>query len=328
MYNTQIILYSELKMIVFDNVTKRFGPDFFVVSDLSFEVKEGETLVFLGRSGSGKTTALRLINRLIEPDSGRILLHGEDLRTIDPIVLRRQIGYAIQHIGLFPHMTVEENIAIVPKLLGWKKEKIEQRVVELLHMMGLKPASFRSLYPSKLSGGQKQRVGVARALAADPPIILMDEPFGALDPMMREQLQNEFLEIQSKIRKTIIFVTHDLSEAVKMGSRIAVLEKGKLVQIADAEELIHNPANEFIDQFLGKDRFQLLLQTKSIKHLLLDLIPSEENTHPKLSLGSTLMEALMTFKLSQVKKITIMDEEKYIGDLSRDKFVETVLSII
>lgn len=315
-------------MIVFEHVTKLFAPDFAAVSDLCFEVHEGETVVLLGRSGSGKTTALRLINRLLEPTSGHIFFKGEKLSTIDPIYLRRQIGYAIQHIGLFPHMTIEENIGIVPRLLGWKREKIVERTNELLRMMGLEPNDFRSLYPSKLSGGQKQRIGVARALAQDPPVILMDEPFGALDPLMREQIQNEFLEIQSKIHKTIIFVTHDLSEAVKMGDRIAVFEKGKLIQIAKAEELIHNPANDLVEQLIGKDRFRFLLQAKSVKHVLMDLVPNKKKKLPTLSINSSLMEVLMVFKMTKSKELTIMDEDRCIGDLHKDKFVETVLSIL
>ena len=195
-------------MITLDQVTKVFSDDKKAVSDLSFEVKKGETLVLLGQSGSGKTTALRLINRLIEPTTGTIFFDGEDIRTLDPILLRRKIGYAIQHIGLFLHMSVAENIGIVPKLLGWDEKRTQRRVDELLAMVGFDPDEMRHEMPSRLSGGQKQRIGVARALAADPPVILMDEPFGSLDPIIREQLQNEFLEIQSKIQKTVVFVTH------------------------------------------------------------------------------------------------------------------------
>ena len=241
-------------MIIFQNVTKTFAEGGFSVLDLTFEVQEGETLVLLGPSGSGKTTALRLVNRLIEPTSGKIFFNGEDLLSLDPIELRRQIGYAIQSIGLFSHMTVEENIGIVLKLLGWPQKKIEERVEQLLLMAGLEPQKFRDIFPARLSGGQKQRVGVARALAADPPVILMDEPFGALDPLMREQLQNEFLEMQLKIRKTVFFVTHDVNEAVKMGDRIAVLDKGKILQIATPNELILRPATPFIREFLGIER--------------------------------------------------------------------------
>lgn len=238
-----------LHLIVFERVTKEFSTHA-ALSDLNLVVHEGEILVLLGPSGSGKTTALRLINRLIEPTSGRIIINGEESTSLNPISLRRSIGYAIQDIGLFPHMTIGENIGIVPKLLGWPEAKIQNRVEELLILMGLECANT---FPENLSGGQKQRVGLARALAADPPIILMDEPFGALDPLMRQQLQNEFLEIQSRICKTIVFVTHDLREAVKMGDRIAVFDQGKLLQVATPDILIEEPANDFIEEFLGND---------------------------------------------------------------------------
>ena len=316
---------ARCSVIIFDKVTKTFADGFTAVSDLSFEILKGEILVFLGKSGSGKTTALRLINRLIDPTSGHILLDSEEINSLDPIKLRRKIGYAIQHIGLFLHMTVAENIGIVPSLLGWSKSRTAKRVDELLQMMGFTPSEFRDLYPRKLSGGQKQRIGVARALAADPPIILMDEPFGALDPLMREQLQNEFLEIQSKIRKTIVFVTHDLSEAVKMGDRIAVLDEGKLIQLASPQELIDSPANSFIDAFLGKDRLQLLLQTKSLQSMMADLSKKEKKDHPQLQLKSTLMEALLAYKLQKCETLSIFDEKKYVGELPKEKLVQNLV---
>lgn len=233
-------------MIVFESVTKN------VLSDFSLGVQQGEILVLLGESGSGKTTAMRLINRMIEPEKGEIFFNGNNLKDLDPITHRRHIGYAIQHIGLFPHMTVGENIGIVPELLGWEEEKIQKRVQELLEMMGLNEPGFSSLFPHTLSGGQKQRVGVARALAANPPVILMDEPFGALDPLLREQLQREFLEIQSHIQKTVVFVTHDLSEAVKMGDRIAILKEGKVAQIGTPFELIQKPEDPYVEELMGK----------------------------------------------------------------------------
>jgi osmoprotectant transport system ATP-binding protein len=223
-------------MIRFANVDKEYPSGKRGVTSLSFTVEKGETLVFLGQSGSGKTTALRLINRLIEPTSGEIFIEGTNIQDVDPITLRRGIGYAFQHIGLFPHMTVAENIAIVPKLLNWSEHAINQRVEELLLMVDLDPTHFSPLYPENISGGQKQRVGVARALAGDPPIVLMDEPFGALDPTTRLQLQDQFLEIQSQLQKTVIFVTHDHEEAIKMGNRIAILEEGKLINIFKPKE--------------------------------------------------------------------------------------------
>ncbi|MDN3506575.1 MAG: ATP-binding cassette domain-containing protein [Simkaniaceae bacterium] len=226
-------------MIEFENVTKVYSTGKRGVSSLSFTVQKGETLVLLGQSGSGKTTALRLINRLIEATSGNISINGQNILERDPIQLRRHIGYAFQHIGLFPHMTVSENIAVVPKLLEWPEKKIEERLEELLQMIGLDSHQYRDLYPENLSGGQKQRIGVARALAGDPPIVLMDEPFGALDPFMREQLQDEFIEIQSKLQKTVVFVTHDHKEATKVGSRIAILEKGQLTQTLKPQDAKH-----------------------------------------------------------------------------------------
>lgn len=314
-------------MITFENVSKKFSSQHWALFDVSFEVKEGEILAFLGPSGSGKTTALRLINRLIEPTSGEIFFNGENILSLDPISLRRSIGYAIQHIGLFPHMSVAENIAIVPQLLQWPKNKIQSRVETLLDMVGLSPEKFSHCLPAKLSGGQKQRVGVARALAADPPVILMDEPFGALDPLMREQLQNEFLEIQSKIKKTIVFVTHDITEAVKMGTRIAVFEKGKLLQVAKYEQLLQNPADPFVEKFFGKNRFQLLLQTKGLKdfqHVI--YLKQNQGEYPKFSLDSSLMETFLALKMHSC--LSIFDDYEYIGELHREKFLETLFEIV
>lgn len=200
-----------------------------------------------------------MINRLIEPSAGKILINGADIQTLNPIQLRRNIGYAIQHVGLFNHMTVEENIALVPKLVGWDADKIEQRVDVLLNMIGL-DRGVKDRYPSEFSGGQAQRIGVARAIAIDPPIILMDEPFGALDPMTREQLQNEFLELEKYIHKTVVFVTHDVFEAVKMADRIAVMEEGKILQIGTPRELLEEPADEIVHKFFSRHRYQLSLE--------------------------------------------------------------------
>jgi osmoprotectant transport system ATP-binding protein len=240
----------------FREATKQYpGSATPAVDRLSLEVPAGEICVLVGPSGCGKTTAMRMVNRLIDITSGDILLGGESVKTRKPADLRRQIGYAIQQTGLFPHETVADNVATVPKLLGWPKARVRERVEELLELVSLDAAEVRDRYPSQLSGGQRQRVGVARALAADPPVLLMDEPFGAIDPINRERLQNEFLRLQSKISKTVVFVTHDIDEAIKMGDRIAVMQApGKLVQYAPPAELLVNPANDYVEQFVGADR--------------------------------------------------------------------------
>ena len=242
-------------MIVFERVYKKY-QDKTVIQNLSLEVQKGKTLVLLGTSGSGKTTALKMINRIIEPISGTIFIDGIDVMKTDPIKLRRRIGYAIQDIGLFPHMTVSENIGLALKLLRWESSKIFQRVSHLLKQVKLDPDVFGQKYPKELSGGQKQRVGVARALALDPPIILMDEPFGALDPIIREQMQNEFLELNESIQKTVIFVTHDIFEAFKIADQIALLNEGVLQQIGAPFELLQKPQNSFVQQYFSKHRFQ------------------------------------------------------------------------
>jgi osmoprotectant transport system ATP-binding protein len=247
--------HAQAATLEFRNVSKTYpGSDEPAIQDLSFEVPAGDICVLVGPSGCGKTTAMRLVNRMIEMTSGDILLDGQSVRGRPPAELRREIGYAIQQIGLFPHQTIGENIATVPRLLGWPRERIRARVDELLELIGLDPG-MRGRYPAQLSGGQRQRVGVARALAADPPLMLMDEPFGAIDPINRERLQSELLRLQERIRKTIVFVTHDIDEAIRIGDRIAVLKKGGvLAQYATPAELLMRPANEFVEDFVGADR--------------------------------------------------------------------------
>ena len=241
-------------MISFESVTKRFGDGTTAVDNLDLEVPEGDLTVLVGPSGCGKTTTLRMINRMIEASSGRILVDGQDIAKVDPPELRRRIGYVIQQIGLFPHRTIGDNIATVPELVGWDKRRTEARVGELLEVVGL-PAEVRDRYPHQLSGGQRHRVGVARALAVDPPIMLMDEPFGAVDPIVRSRLQDEFLRLQQEVRKTIVFVTHDIDEAIKMGDRIAIFRQGgHLEQYAPPEELQAEPATDFVADFLGAER--------------------------------------------------------------------------
>jgi osmoprotectant transport system ATP-binding protein len=239
-------------MIRLENLTKVFpGQDEPAVDDLSMEIYEGEIVVLVGPSGCGKTTTMKMINRIIEPTSGRIFLEGEDVTKANPDNLRRRIGYVIQQIGLFPHMTIADNIATVPKMLGWDKKRISDRVDELLETVSI-DLSYRDRYPKELSGGQRQRIGVARAMAADPPIMLMDEPFGAVDPITRDRLQDEFLRLQDEIRKTIVFVTHDIDEAIKMGDRIAILkQQSKIAQYDTPEKILTDPANEFVENFIG-----------------------------------------------------------------------------
>ena len=247
-YNTQ----TAETMIRLENLTKVFpAQDEPAVDDLSMEIYEGEIVVLVGPSGCGKTTTMKMINRIIEPTSGRIFLEGEDVTKTNPDKLRRRIGYVIQQIGLFPHMTIADNIATVPRMLGWDKKRISDRIDELLETVGM-DLSYRSRYPKELSGGQRQRIGVARAMAADPPVLLMDEPFGAIDPITRDRLQDEFLRLQQEIRKTIVFVTHDIDEAIKMGDRIAILkQQSRIAQYDTPERILTDPADEFVQDFIG-----------------------------------------------------------------------------
>ncbi|MEU6419554.1 ATP-binding cassette domain-containing protein [Streptomyces spiralis] len=241
-------------MIRFEQVTKRYPDGTTAVDGLSFEVSEGELVTLVGPSGCGKTTTMLMVNRLIEPTSGRILVGGEDVAGVDPVRLRRRIGYVIQQVGLFPHRTVLDNTATVPALLGWKKARARARAAELLELVGLDPRTYGPRYPEQLSGGQRQRVGVARALAADPPVLLMDEPFGAVDPVVREQLQDDFLRMQAAVRKTVLLVTHDIEEAVRLGDRIAVYGQGRIEQFDTPGAVLGSPANPYVAGFVGADR--------------------------------------------------------------------------
>ncbi|AYG79014.1 Glycine betaine/carnitine/choline transport ATP-binding protein OpuCA [Streptomyces hundungensis] len=241
-------------MIRFEQVSKVYPDGTRAVDDLSFEVAEGELVTLVGPSGCGKTTTMMMVNRLIEPTSGRVLVDGEDIATLDPVKLRRRIGYVIQQVGLFPHRTILDNTATVPALIGWKRPKARARAAELLDLVGLDPATYGPRYPAQLSGGQRQRVGVARALAADPPVLLMDEPFGAVDPVVRERLQNEFLGLQATVRKTVLLVTHDIEEAVRMGDRMAVYGSGRIEQFDTPASVLGAPATPYVAQFVGADR--------------------------------------------------------------------------
>jgi osmoprotectant transport system ATP-binding protein len=242
-------------MIELVGVGKRYPDGTVAVRDLDLQVPRGEIVTLVGPSGSGKTTVLKMVNRLIEPTSGRIVIDGDDITRVDPVQLRRGIGYVIQQSGLFPHRTVRDNVATVPNLIGWERRRTRSRVDEMLTLVGLEPELYGDRYPHQLSGGQRQRAGVARALAADPPVMLMDEPFGAVDPVVRERLQNEFLRLQREVRKTIMFVTHDIEEAVLLGDRVAVFSQGGVLEQYDPPAtILGNPANEFVADFVGADR--------------------------------------------------------------------------
>ena len=256
-------------LIQLEHVTKAYpGVEEPAVKDLNLEVNPGEILVLVGPSGCGKSTTLRLINRMIEPTSGRIIYEGEDVTKGDPNELRRRMGYVIQQIGLFPHRTIAENIATIPRLLKWPKDKINARVNELLEVVSMDPGIYRDRYPSELSGGQAQRVGVARALGADPDVLLMDEPFGAIDPITRDRLQNEFLRLQEELKKTIVFVTHDVDEAVKMGDRIAILrDQSEIAQLDTPEHILTDPADEFVENFLGSGAILKTLTLRRVKDI-------------------------------------------------------------
>ena len=259
-------------IVAFEHVTKRYpGADAPAVDDLSLEVPAGEICVLVGPSGCGKTTSMKMVNRLIEPTSGRITIGGDDVTRLPAVDLRRRIGYVIQQVGLFPHLTIGANVGVVPDLLRWDRRTARARADELLDLVGLPPADYRDRYPTELSGGERQRVGVARALAADPPVMLMDEPFGAVDPIRRERLQNEFLRLQQRVRKTIVFVTHDVDEAIKMGDRIAILQRGGiLAQYDTPAAILANPATEFVERFVGADRGLKRLSLSRVRDL--DLI--------------------------------------------------------
>src|SRR5919106_2904514 len=262
-------------MISLKSVSKRFGNSAeTAVQDLSMDVGQGETVVLVGPSGCGKTTTMKMINRLVEPTSGTITVDGTDVLNQDPVRLRRSIGYVIQSIGLLPHRTVAENIGTVPHLEGWDQKRIDQRTEELTTIFELDP-SMLERYPSELSGGQRQRVGVARALAADPPVMLMDEPFGAVDPIVRERLQNEFLRLQEDLAKTILFVTHDIDEAIKMGDLVAVLQVGGvLAQFGPPAELLADPASDFVARFVGADRGLKRLSLRTVSELEIQPVPT------------------------------------------------------
>ncbi|WP_431042965.1 ABC transporter ATP-binding protein [Streptomyces sp. P1-3] len=288
-------------MIRFEHVTKRYADGTTAVDDLSFEVAEGELVTLVGPSGCGKTTTMKMVNRLIEPTSGQILLDGEDISRVDPVSLRRRIGYVIQQVGLFPHKTVLENTATVPALLGWPRRKGRERAGELLDLVGLDPSVYGDRYPDQLSGGQRQRVGVARALAADPPVLLMDEPFGAVDPVVREHLQTEFLRLQSQVRKTVLFVTHDIEEAVRLGDRIAVYGSGRIEQFDTPATVLGAPASPYVADFVGSDRGLKRLSVTPIE-------PGDLEQPPVVHLDDPLPKAAARLSADGARWAVVLDD--------------------
>ncbi len=307
-----------------DGVRKEYQDGTVAVADLTLDIPAGELVVLVGPSGCGKSTILRMVNRLIEPSSGHVILDGEDVTRVDPVGLRRRIGYVIQNVGLFPHQTVRENVATVPKLLGWSRQRISERTEELLDLVGLDPGLHGRRYPHELSGGQRQRVGLARALGADPAVLLMDEPFSAVDPIVRTRLQEEFLRLQAEVRKTIVFVTHDVDEAVRLGDRIAVLsEGGKLEQYAPPAELLGRPTSSFVAEFVGADRgIKRLAVTGIPRDTLRDpsTVEGYESSpdRPEIPIGSSLRQALAVLLEGGTGWVAVTDKGEVVGVLTPD----------
>ena len=290
-------------MLKFDHVSKIYKGGKRAVDDLNLEFESGRFIVFIGPSGCGKTTTMKMINRLIEPTEGTIYINGKNIKNTDPVKLRREIGYVIQQIGLFPHMTIQQNISLVPRLLKWPEEKQRERAKELLQLVDM-PEEFLDRYPHELSGGQQQRIGVLRALAADQPLILMDEPFGALDPITRDSLQDELKKLQKELGKTIVFVTHDMDEAIKLADQIVIMRDGKLVQTGTPDEILREPANEFVETFIGKER---LLQARP------NIQTVEQIMSPKavtVTGDKTLTEAIQIMKERRVDSLLVVDSRK------------------
>lgn len=290
-------------MIQLKAVEKRYDDGFVALKDINLELHSGHINVLIGPSGCGKTTTMKMLNRLINPTSGEIYIKDKEISTMNPVELRRQIGYVIQHIGLFPHMTIAQNVSVVPKLLKWEKGKTKERVDELLEMVGLDPSIYRDRYPSELSGGQQQRIGVIRALAAEPDIILMDEPFSALDPISREQLQNELVDLQKKVKKTIVFVTHDMDEALKIADRIIIMQEGTIVQNDTPEEVLRRPKNDFVRDFIGTNRLHKSDELPPLQELL-----NEKMVTADMNMGFA--RAVSVMRRQKVDSLLVVNEEK------------------
>ncbi len=300
-------------MITFENVTKAFDDGTVAVDNVSLTVKKGSLVTLIGPSGCGKTTTMKMINKLIPLSSGTITIDGKDISTENAVELRRNIGYVIQRIGLLPHMTIEENVALVPKLKGWEKEEYEKKVDDLLDMVGLDPNVYKKRYPLELSGGQQQRIGVIRALAGEPPIILMDEPFSALDPISREQLQEELKLLQKNIHKTIVFVTHDMDEALKIADEIVVMKDGKIQQIDSPTKLVQDPVNDFVRSFIGEGRVNRSVKNREERSVITLLKPLPQGqkitSFPMLSSEATLQEVARIMLINEVEAIVINGED-------------------
>jgi len=313
-------------VIRLENVNKEFARGSNAVRDLTLDIPGGETCVLIGPSGCGKTTTLRMINRLIAPDSGRILIDGEDTSGVDPPKLRLRMGYVIQNTGLFPHMTVGDNVGTVPRLWDWNRARIKARVEELLELVGLDPREYRDRYPHQLSGGQRQRVGFARALGADPPILLMDEPFGAVDRITRERLQQEFIRIQRSMRKTVVFVTHDIDEAVMVGDRICLLQmQARIAQYDTPEAILTRPASEYVAEFLGRERLVRRMSVKQIEVETLEHPASgPQAVEPRVPPSSTLSEAFAAAVASPTEAAAVFDGDRYLGTFTAKSLLESL----
>jgi osmoprotectant transport system ATP-binding protein len=290
-------------MIRFSNVSKKYNDGFQALKNIDLELESGKIHAIIGPSGCGKSTTMKLVNRLIKPTKGTVFINNEDISKIDPVQLRRRIGYVIQNIGLFPHMTIADNVAAVPRLLKWDEQKTQTKVNELLSMVHLDPSIYRDRKPRELSGGQQQRVGVIRALAAEPEIILMDEPFSALDPISREQLQNELVNVQEELKKTIVFVTHDMDEAIKIADNIVLMKDGEVVQVGSPDHILRHPANDFVKDFIGKDRLREQQEIPTVKEVMTD---NPATAYPERGLAA----ALKLMEQRRVDSLIIVDQRK------------------
>jgi osmoprotectant transport system ATP-binding protein len=317
-----------MNTIEFEGVTKVYDDGTVAIEDVSYSVESGTTTVLVGPSGCGKTTTMKLVNRLEDPSEGTVYYEGDDVQELDRIELRRDVGYVIQEIGLFDHMTVAENVATVPELKDWGRERINDRLNELLELMDMPPAEYRDQYPRELSGGQRQRVGIARALAGEPDVMLMDEPFGALDPITRENLQDEFLELQQQIDTTILFVTHSIDEALKMGDKIAIYDVGKVVQYDTPQEILENPTNEFVEDFVGADRGLKRLQVTQVETIMTKPAEASDtgalatdgngNVARVLSPTDSTQVALSRMIQFDVTRLPVVDGGTVVGEVTKD----------